>query len=81
MQKEDKKALCEYIIGAGIFITMIGFIAGIVITAIGGNNWDLMKESPKIMLAFQIDQLQMWAGAIVIISGATAWNIIDKKPE
>lgn len=79
MNKEDKKALCEMIMGLGIFVMAIGFVAGIVITVIGGNNWQLMQESPKVMLAFFIDQLQMWTGLGITIGAATVWNVMDKK--
>jgi len=54
-------------------------MAGIVITAIGGNNWELMKESPKLMVVFQIDELVMWSGLFLTIGSAVAWNILDKK--
>ena len=79
MTKNERFSLCEMLIGLGIVIMIFGFMAGIVITAIGGNNWELMKESPKIMMAFWIDELVMWSGLFLTIGSAVAWNILDKK--
>lgn len=79
MSRNEKFSLCEMLIGLGIVIMMFGFIAGIIITAIGGNSWELMQGSPKIMLAFQIDQLTTWFGLMLTIVASVAWNVIDKK--
>ena len=77
--KDYKLELCEGLISFGMFVMFIGFIAGIVITIIGGNNWELMKESPKIMMAFWIDELVMWSGLLLTIGSAVAYNIEDRK--
>lgn len=74
-----KKTFCEMLMTIGILIMMSWFIVAIVITAIGGNNWELMKESPKLMFAFWIDQLIMWSGLFLTFGSAVAWNILDKK--
>lgn len=74
-----KKTFCEMLMTIGILIMMSWFIVGIVITAIGGNNWELMKESPKLVVAFWIDQLIIWSGLFLTVGSAVAWNILDKK--
>lgn len=77
----QKKTFCEMLMTIGILIMMSWFIVGIVITAIGGNNWELMKESPKLVVAFWIDQLIIWSGLFLTVGSAVAWNILDKKSQ
>lgn len=76
--KEDKIMICEALIGLGAFLIVMGFMAGIVITIVGGNNWELMKGSPFIMAVWNIDQLVMWFGLILAIGSSVIYNLNNK---
>lgn len=78
MKREDKITVCEALIGLGAFLIVMGFMAGIVITIVGGNNWELMKESPFIMAVWNINQLVMWFGLILTIGSSVIYNLNNK---
>lgn len=67
-----------FFIGAGVFIQFVAFIAGIVITIIGGNDWEIMRESSKIMMAAYIDWLALMFGVVLTVGSAIVYNILEK---
>lgn len=81
MTTKEKRTLCEMFIGLSLFIMFIGFIVGMILTIIGGNNWELMKESPKLVTALWVDQSIMWFGVLQLIISAVAYNVYDNKKD
>lgn len=63
----------------GLLIILIGLAVGNIITALAGNDWQVMKESPFWMTLFILDILGMWYGLITAIVCAVKYNILDAK--
>ena len=76
MKKKDYGII---LITVGFINSILFFLAGIVITALGGGTWEMMQQSKKIMTAAMIDWYGLMAGVLCIVIGTIVYNIYDSK--
>ena len=75
----NKKDWAGFFIGTGMLFMFIFFIMGIIVTILGGNNWELMQQSEKIMIAMRIDWIGLMFDVAMMIGGTIGYNILDNK--
>ena len=77
MKKEDYATVG---ITCGLMFAIIGFIAGIIITAVGGG-WETMQRSELLMNLWRVDWCVLM-GSIGIIIANTIWYVaLESKGE
>lgn len=74
-----KKDWAVFFISAGMLFMFAFFVMGIIVTILGGNNWELMQQSEKIMFAMRVDWFGLMFGVAIMIGGIVAYNILENK--
>ena len=72
----NKKEKVEALGSIGILTIIVGFMAGVIITGIGGG-WEAMQKSFIIMAMYSISQIAIVFGIAFTTICATIWNKIQ----
>ena len=72
MTKKGKEKV-EALGSIGILTIIVGFMAGVIITGIGGG-WEAMQKSFVIMIMYSISQIAIVFGIAFTTICAAIWN-------